>query len=127
MESFNLLSHLNLIHWGLLALFGVAAIFMLFKAGSIVQAYNMPMDRRHKQQKSVQAGVYGAGDWLLCILAIFTVLWANVGLVAAVYMSLILGGCTLPVMFIISVVRVFIQFSWMDKIKETRLESLNAN
>jgi hypothetical protein len=118
MESLNL-SRLNLIQWGLLALFALAGIYLLIKAATIIQTYDVSKDRQRKVQKSVLTGFYGVGFWFCCILAILTVLWANLGLRSAAYISLIIGGCTLPLMFIVCVVGVFIQLNWTDRIKGT--------
>jgi hypothetical protein len=116
MESINL-SNLNLVHWGLLAFFALAAIYLLIKAAAIVHTYDFSKDRQRKVQISILVGFYGAGFWFCCILAILTVLWANLGLRSAVYVSLIIGGCTLPVMFIVCTVGAFIQLNWTDRIK----------
>lgn len=118
MESLNL-SRLNLLQWGFLALFALAAIYLLLKAATIVKTYDVSKDRQRKVQRSVLAGLYGVGFWLCCILAILTVLWANLGLGSAAYVSLLIGGCTLPLMFIVSVVGAFIQLNWTDRIKGT--------
>lgn len=118
MESMNL-SRLSLIQWGLLALFALAAIYLLIKAATTIQTYDVSKDSQRKVQRSVHTGLNGVGFWFCCILAIFTVLWANLGLRTAAYVSLIIGGCTLPLMFIVCVVGAFIQLNWTDRIKGT--------
>lgn len=118
MEPLNL-SRLSLIQWGLLVLLALVAIYLLIRAATVIQRYDVSKDKQRKVQKSFLAGFYGVGFWFFCILVIFIVLWAHLGLRSATYVSIIIGGCSLPLMFFVCVVGVFIQLNWMDRIKGT--------
>lgn len=111
------LSHLTAVEWAEFVLFVSAALFFLVRAALTIQGYSGAGKGDEKLHASVITGLYGSGFWLFTILSIFIVLWANLGLKAAVVYAVFLGGCSLPLMFGVVVIGSYIQLGWTDKLR----------
>lgn len=112
-------SQLTIIHWFFLILFVILAIILLIKAVREFRSSEPSYESKEKLRRSFRASLYGGGFWVSCLLALGVIFWANLGIRAALFTLVLIGGCTLPLFFLIGVVGTYIQLSWVQGLRRT--------
>jgi cytochrome c biogenesis protein CcdA len=113
------LTILNMFEWLCILLLAIIATLLLLGAVRSFQAKNVPINNKEKLLRSLKTGLWAGGFWVSCISALFIIYWANIGLRAALFVWVFIGGCTLPIMLLASTVGSFVQLTWLQKLHGT--------
>lgn len=118
MDALNF-SQLTIIHWFFLVLFVILALFLLIKAVKEFQSYGPFYESKDKLRCSLRTSLYAGGFWASCLLVLGVIFGANLGIRAALFTLVLIGGCTLPLFFLVVVVGTYIQLSWVQGLRRT--------
>jgi hypothetical protein len=110
---------LNLLHWILIFLFLSLAGLTLLRAVKEFEGKTPVIDNNEKLRRSIRTALWIGGCWVSSLLALFVYYWANIGFRAAISVSLLIGGCTLPLIILVCIVGSYVHLTWVQGLQKT--------